>query len=173
MKSRVRIRTTTKKFGSGGREKEESNRHSREKTSETVGGGTTGSVIASRLSENPWAKVLLIEAGSDGSKLSLIPPFASFMWWFTKFDYAYSSEPQEDSCLALKEGRCRWFRGRMLGGSSALNGALYVRGNHKDYDNWASLGNPGWSFKDLLPLFKRAENFLIEDIPDGKSGVCK
>ncbi|CAG0900801.1 unnamed protein product [Darwinula stevensoni] len=60
--------------------------------------------------------------------------------------------------------RCRWFRGRMLGGSSSINGALYTRGNRKDYDNWAAMGNPGWSFNDLLPLFKRAENFLVEDV---------
>ncbi|CAG0897151.1 unnamed protein product, partial [Darwinula stevensoni] len=63
--------------------------------------------------------------------------------------------------------RCRWFRGRMMGGSSALNGAIYTRGNHKDYDNWAALGNPGWSFRDLLPLFLRAENFLVKDVPTG------
>ncbi|CAG0899497.1 unnamed protein product, partial [Darwinula stevensoni] len=69
-----------------------------------VGGGTTGSVIASRLTENPTVKVLLIEAGSDGSRISFIPAFASFMWWFTKFDYGYTSEPQEDSCLALEGG---------------------------------------------------------------------
>ncbi|CAG0900718.1 unnamed protein product [Darwinula stevensoni] len=130
-----------------------------------VGGGTTGSVIANRLTENPRVKVLLIEAGSDGSLLSFIPAFASFMWWYTKFDYRYTSEPQKDSCLAIKEGRCRWFRGRMLGGSSALNGGIYARGNRKDYDNWAALGNPGWSFRDILPLFKRAENFLVEDVP--------
>ncbi|CAG0897147.1 unnamed protein product [Darwinula stevensoni] len=129
-----------------------------------LGGGTTGSVIASRLTENSKVKVLLLEAGSDGTLLSWIPAATSLMWWFTKFDYAYSSEPQEDSCLALERGRCRWFRGRMLGGSSSLNGAIYTRGNHKDYDNWAALGNPGWSFNDLLPLFIRAENFLVEDV---------
>ena len=69
-----------------------------------VGGGTTGSVIASRLTENHNVRVLVIEAGSDGTKLSYFPAFASFMWWYTKFDYRYSSEPQEDSCLALKRG---------------------------------------------------------------------
>ncbi|CAG0900800.1 unnamed protein product [Darwinula stevensoni] len=69
-----------------------------------VGGGTTGSVIASRLTENPRVKVLLLEAGSDGSLLSWIPAAAPLMWWFTKYDYAYSSEPQEDSCLAFAGG---------------------------------------------------------------------
>ncbi|CAG0902197.1 unnamed protein product [Darwinula stevensoni] len=128
-----------------------------------MGGGTTGSVIASRLTENPHVKVLLLEAGSDGTLLSWIPAAAALMWSLDKFDYRYTSEPQEDSCLALEGGRCRWPRGRMLGRSSALNGAIYIRGNHKDYDNWAALGNPGWSFNDLLPLFIRAEKFLVKD----------
>ncbi|CAG0902764.1 unnamed protein product [Darwinula stevensoni] len=55
----------------------------------------------------------------------------------------------------------------MLGGSSSLNGGIYVRGNRKDYDNWAAMGNPGWSFDDILPLFKRAENFFVKDVPEG------
>ncbi|CAG0891066.1 unnamed protein product [Darwinula stevensoni] len=69
-----------------------------------VGGGTTGSVIASRLTENPRVKVLVLEAGSDGTVLSLIPAAATLMWWYTNFDYRYTSEPQGDSCLALKGG---------------------------------------------------------------------
>ncbi|CAG0897150.1 unnamed protein product [Darwinula stevensoni] len=69
-----------------------------------VGGGTTGSVIASRLTENPRVKVLVLEAGSDGNVLSLIPAAGPLMWWDSNFDYRYTSEPQEDSCLALEGG---------------------------------------------------------------------
>ena len=72
-----------------------------------VGGGTTGSVIASRLTENPRVKVLVLEAGSDGTLLSLIPSAAPLMWSLDKFDYGYSSEPQEDSCLAFEGGVSR------------------------------------------------------------------
>ena len=57
----------------------------------------------------------------------------------------------------------------MLGGSSSLNGAIYARGNPKDYDNWASMGNRGWSFNDLLPLFKRAEDFLVKNVSSSKN----
>ncbi|CAG0891068.1 unnamed protein product [Darwinula stevensoni] len=74
------------------------------KRGRSLGGGTTGSVIASRLTENPRVKVLLLEAGTDGTLLSWIPAAAILMWWYTKFDYRYTSEPQGDSCLAFEGG---------------------------------------------------------------------
>ncbi|CAG0913766.1 unnamed protein product [Notodromas monacha] len=127
-----------------------------------VGGGTSGAVLANRLTEDPDTRVLLLEAGSDGSYLSEVPAFP-FLLWNTEMDWHYFSEPQSDSCLAFQGSRCVWFRGKMLGGSSALNGGVYARGNPKDYDNWERLGNSGWSWQDVFPLFRKSEDFKKRD----------
>jgi len=120
-----------------------------------IGAGTTGSVIASRLSENPYNRVLLLEAGGDGTLLTDIPLGIGPVLG-SQMDWKYTNEPDGETCLAMNEGRCSWHRGKAIGGSSAINGMIYVRGHRDDYDNWARLGNPGWGYDDILPYFKKS-----------------
>ncbi|XP_043603587.1 glucose dehydrogenase [FAD, quinone]-like isoform X2 [Bombus pyrosoma] len=122
-----------------------------------VGGGSAGAVLASRLSEIEDWNVLLLEAGGDGSILYDIPLLAASLQ-LTEIDWKYKTEPKENYCRAMEEGRCRWPRGKVIGGSSTINYMLYVRGNKKDYDIWEQLGNPGWSYKDVLSYFKKSED---------------
>lgn len=82
----------------------------------------------------------------------------------TAQDWKYYTEPQKHSCFALKENRSRWPRGKVLGGSSTLNYMLYVRGNKRDYDLWANLGNYGWSWDDVFPYFVKSEDNRDPDI---------
>ncbi|XP_043270263.1 glucose dehydrogenase [FAD, quinone]-like [Venturia canescens] len=126
-----------------------------------VGGGSAGSVTASRLSENPNWKVLLIEAGKNPSIASHVPALVLTLQG-SEEDYAYEVEPDEKSCQAMKKKRCIWAKGKALGGSSVINAMLYVRGNDRDYDEWAARGNPGWSFEEVLPYFKKSENYPAE-----------
>ncbi|KAL1124728.1 hypothetical protein AAG570_001351 [Ranatra chinensis] len=121
-----------------------------------VGAGSAGSVLASRLSENPHWKVLLLEAGGD-ENLITETPFLMYSLWDTPFDWNYTTTEQSRACRATN-GICNWPRGRGLGGSSAINGVVYIRGNRKDYDNWAANGCKGWSFKEVLPYFLRSED---------------
>ncbi|XP_067015213.2 glucose dehydrogenase [FAD, quinone] [Anabrus simplex] len=138
-----------------------------------VGAGSAGSVVANRLSEIPNWNVLLIEAGGDPPLTSEIPPLFHSLQE-TDIDWMYKTEPQEHSCLGMKEQRCNWPRGKVLGGSSILNAMLHVRGNKHDYDAWEKAGNPGWAYKDLLPYFKKSEDFksvpLSESSSDEYSG---
>ncbi|KAI1286912.1 Glucose dehydrogenase -like protein [Halotydeus destructor] len=122
-----------------------------------VGGGSAGAVMANRLSENPYWKVLLLEAGGSESILSDIPLAAATLQ-MTPIDWAYQTEPQEASCFGLINRRSRWPRGRVLGGSSVLNYMLYIRGNRRDYDSWAHLGLDGWSWEDVFPYFLKSED---------------
>lgn len=89
----------------------------------------------------------------------------------TEIDWGYYTEPSENYCLGFKNGRCYWPRGKTLGGSSAINGMVYLRGNRKDYDSWAAAGNEGWSFEDVLPFFKYSEDMrapqVLEQDNDG------
>ena len=123
-----------------------------------VGGGSSGCVVASRLSENPKWKVLLIEAGGDETLLSDIPGLAADLQ-MGPMDWQYTTEPQPGrACTGLVGGRCPWPRGKVMGGSSVLNYMLYVRGNRNDYDAWEAAGNPGWGYKGVLPYFKKSED---------------
>ncbi|KAJ8931348.1 hypothetical protein NQ314_015757, partial [Rhamnusium bicolor] len=99
----------------------------------------------------------------------------------TPFDWQYKTEPGEKYCLGMNDKRCNWPRGKVLGGCSVLNAMLYIRGNKRDYDSvknyvyrWESLGNPGWSYEDVLPYFKKSENMRIPEFRDdeyhGKDG---
>ncbi|XP_046386910.1 glucose dehydrogenase [FAD, quinone]-like [Ischnura elegans] len=121
-----------------------------------VGAGSAGAVVASRLSEVPDWNVLLIEAGKDPSVASEVP-FLFFTTQNTEEDWAYRPVPQEKACLGLFGKQCRWPRGKVLGGSSTLNAMLYVRGNKKDYDGWAALGNEGWGYEEVLKYFKKSQ----------------
>lgn len=124
-----------------------------------VGAGSAGCVLASRLSEDPRCRVMVLEAGFAPSHPLADAPGASVMLEDTAMDWAFRSEPQP----FLNNRRILLSRGKALGGSSAINYCLYVRGNRGDYDHWAQLGNRGWSYDDVLPCFRRAEANATHD----------
>jgi choline dehydrogenase-like flavoprotein len=120
-----------------------------------LGGGSAGSVLASRLSEDPSVTVALFEAGGAGDGWVIDTPFAGVLTVPTKLhNWAYQTVPQ----AGLGGRRGYQPRGRALGGSSAINAMIYTRGRPSDYDAWAALGNPGWSYAETLPYFLKAEN---------------
>ena len=123
-----------------------------------VGGGSAGSVLAARLSEDPRKTVCLLEAGGDGKGLLFRMPVgaaAMLSGWPVRINnWAYETVPQP----GLNGRRGHQPRGKSLGGSSAINAMLYVRGHQSDYDQWAALGCDGWSFEDVLPYFLKTEN---------------
>ena len=122
-----------------------------------VGAGSAGAVVASRLTESGAHRVLLLEAGTQGSNFfwSKVPVGVAKMIDDPAVNWCYDSEPDEGS----GGRRIAVPRGRMLGGSSSINGMVYIRGQAQDYDHWAQLGNRGWSYQDVLPIFKRMERF--------------
>ncbi|XP_019869160.2 glucose dehydrogenase [FAD, quinone]-like [Aethina tumida] len=122
-----------------------------------VGGGSAGAVVASRLSEVPQWKVLLLEAGPDENEISDVPSLAAYLQ-LSKLDWTYKTEPTGRACNGMKNGQCNWPRGKVLGGSSVLNYMLYVRGNRHDYDHWEALGNPGWNYQNVLKYFIKSED---------------
>ena len=126
-----------------------------------VGGGSAGCVVASRLSEDPNNVVLLLDAGGDGTYLSDIPGAVGVLYNNPKLDWSYKTEPESNSCLAMEGRRCSWHRGKSIGGTSTINGMLYVRGSKEDYDEWARLGNSGWAYEDVLPFFTMSEGISI------------
>ncbi|XP_036339664.1 glucose dehydrogenase [FAD, quinone]-like [Rhagoletis pomonella] len=120
-----------------------------------VGAGSGGSVVASRLSENPNWNVLVLEAGGDPPQESEVPALI-FSMEKTSAVYNYSTEPSDKACLGLIDGRCYFPRGKMIGGSGGANALFYVWGNRKDYDGWAEAGNTGWGWDDVVPYFERS-----------------
>ncbi len=122
-----------------------------------VGSGSAGSVVAGRLAE-AGHEVLLVEAGGPPNWMMSIPALMASAQ-FTSYDWQYKTVPQKHTLQALKERKSNWPRGKVLGGSSQLNSMAYVRGNAKDFDEWAALGNRGWSYKDVLPFFTKSEDF--------------
>jgi choline dehydrogenase-like flavoprotein len=120
-----------------------------------IGGGSAGCVLANRLSEDPQVTVGLIEAGpSDSSVLIHCPAGLALLAKNGKANWSYQTVPQ----TALNGRRGFQPRGKVLGGSSSINAMIYIRGHQSDYDHWASLGNTGWSWREVLPYFKRSEN---------------
>ncbi|GAB0093747.1 hypothetical protein DMENIID0001_089210 [Sergentomyia squamirostris] len=133
-----------------------------------VGAGSAGCVLANRLSENPNWKILLLEAGGDPLVESNIPRLFSTIW-HSKYDWNYLAEPSDQYRISSHNGNF-WPGGKMLGGSSAMNAMLYIRGNDDDYNNWASLGNPTWDWDSVLPYFKKSEMNLNPEIADAFAG---
>lgn len=136
-----------------------------------VGMGSAGAVVASRLSENPHWRVLGIEAGGNEPTGTQVPSmFLNFLG--SDIDWKYKTEPEDMACLGEDERRCTWPRGKVLGGTSVLNGMMYMRGSRRDYDNWAAMGNTGWGYQDVLPFFLKSEDNLQADTMDsGLHGV--
>lgn len=120
-----------------------------------IGAGSAGCVIANRLSEDPETSVLLLEAGETDNKAEIAMPEAWPLLMGTEIDWAYQSEPESD----LAGRNVALPRGKVLGGSSSMNVMLYVRGAREDFDRWAMLGNEGWDYASLLPLFRRMESY--------------
>ena len=121
-----------------------------------VGAGTAGCVLANRLSADPQTQVLMLEAGDKDN----------FFWIDIPVGYLYTiANPRTDWCYqtepdpGLNNRRIGYARGKVLGGSSSINAMIYMRGQQSDYDYWAALGNDGWSWQDVLPVFKQSEDY--------------
>jgi choline dehydrogenase len=119
-----------------------------------VGAGSAGCVLAARLTEDLRTRVLLLEAGGAGRVKEIRIPAAFSKLFKTAVDWNYATEPEPH----LHNRRLYWPRGKVLGGSSAINAMIYIRGNRADYDSWRDLGNAGWGFVEVLPYFKKSEN---------------
>jgi choline dehydrogenase len=123
-----------------------------------VGAGSAGCAVANRLSKNHQNNVLLIEAGRASHPVTRLPASFALLIDNPLANWRYRSEPEEST----GNREIPVPRGKLLGGSSAINGLVYVRGNKLDYDTWAQMGNTGWSYDDVLPFFKKMENYQGE-----------
>ncbi|XP_077993644.1 glucose dehydrogenase [FAD, quinone]-like [Glandiceps talaboti] len=129
-----------------------------------VGAGSAGCVVANRLSEDENISVLLIEAGPEDTEPNITIPAEYVNMIGTDVDWKYLTVPQKNACLAMKDCCSSWNKGKVLGGSSSINGMMYVRGCKEDYDSWARLGAEGWSYEDVLPYFLKSENNTNEEL---------
>ena len=120
-----------------------------------VGAGSAGCVLANRLTASGRHRVLLLEAGGRDNHMWIhIPLGFAKLFDNAKVNWRYASEPEPE----LNNRKIIQPRGKVLGGSSSINGLLYIRGQHEDYDHWRQLGNAGWAFQDVLPYFRRSED---------------
>jgi len=136
-----------------------------------VGAGSAGCVLANRLTESGRHRVLLLEAGGTHHRLFVtMPAGLGELFYDPSLNWCYETEPDQQM-----GGRADfWPRGKLLGGSSSINGMVYIRGQREDFDEWARLGNPGWSYEDVLPNFRRSEdNDLGADAYRGAGGAWK
>ena len=139
-----------------------------------VGAGSAGCVLANRLSADPDRSVLLIEAGGkDRNPLFRLPMLMGKLFHSGIYNWGYHTEPVP----SLHGRSLYWPRGKVLGGSSTINGMIYVRGNRHDYDRWAQMGLPGWSYDEVLPAFRRSEGHVERDGAyhgrEGELTVCR
>ena len=139
-----------------------------------IGAGSAGCVIANRLSADPQRSVLLIEAGGrDRHPLVQLPMLMGKLMHSRLYNWQYETEPEPE----LDGRRVYWPRGKALGGSSTINGMIYVRGNRRDYDRWAQLGLSGWSYAEVLPCFRKSEGHVerrdVFHSADGPLTVCR
>jgi choline dehydrogenase len=148
-----------------------------------VGAGSAGCVMAARLSEDPATRVVLLEAGGqDDNRWIHIPLGFGKTFADPSVNWCYETEPDPGA----NGRRIFWPRGKVLGGSSSINGMVYIRGQHEDFDLWRQMGCTGWSATDVLPYFKRAEHqvrgaddwhgsggpLVVSDVPD-KHEICQ
>ena len=120
-----------------------------------VGAGSAGAAVAYRLSEDGRHRVLLLEAGPASHHWSRVPLGYAKLLHNPKANWRYHSEPVPNA-----NGRRIYVpRGKLLGGSSSINGTAFVRGQSRDYDTWAQMGNRGWNYRDVLPFFKQMESY--------------
>jgi choline dehydrogenase len=136
-----------------------------------VGAGSAGAVVANRLSADPRRKVLLLEAGPARHRWTSVPIGFAKLLYNPRANWCYSAEPEPST----NGRRIPAPRGRVLGGSSAINGMAFVRGQAQDYDGWAQMGNRGWSYQDVLPFFKRMERYEGggDDALRGRDGLLR
>lgn len=136
-----------------------------------VGAGSAGSVLANRLSADGKFKVLVLEAGRESHRWSPIPIGFAKLIDNPAANWLYSSEPEEGT----GHRRIPIPRGKLLGGSSSINGMVFVRGQSQDYDTWAQLGNRGWSYREVLPVFRDMENYQGDGDAEyrGRSGPLR
>ena len=136
-----------------------------------VGAGSAGAVVANRLSADPRNKVLLLEAGRPSHPWSRIPIGYARLITNPAANWLYSAEPEANT----NGRRIPVPRGKLLGGSSSINGQVFVRGQAQDYDTWAQLGNRGWSYADVLPFFRRMESYAGggDDTLRGRDGPLR
>lgn len=139
-----------------------------------VGAGSAGCVIANRLSQDPNVSVLLLEAGGkDSNPFFRLPMLMGKLFQSGIYNWRYHTEPEQH----MNNRELYWPRGKVLGGTSTINGMIYIRGNREDYDRWAQMGLPGWSYDEVLPAFRRSEGH-VEREGDYHSGqgeltVCR
>ncbi len=148
-----------------------------------IGAGSAGCAIAARLSEDPATRVVLLEAGGeDKNRWIHIPLGFGKTFADPSVNWCYETEPDPGAA----DRRVFWPRGKVLGGSSSINGMVYIRGQAEDFDHWRQLGNTGWAFDDVLPYFKRSEHqtrgadafhgtggpLCVSDVPD-KHPICE
>ena len=140
-----------------------------------VGAGSAGCTLAGRLSENGRHTVLLLEAGGSDRRLSIQVPIGYGMSFYNpRVNWMYRTEPEP----ALDGRQDYWPRGKVLGGSSSINAMVYIRGQPTDFEDWRSLGNPGWGWADVLPYFEKAESFTggplnVSDVARDCHPICE